>query len=408
MSVAGKKILLGVTGGIAAYKSAELVRRLKERGAQVQVVMTQSAQEFVTPLTFQAVSGEPVHSHLLDPEAEAGMGHIELARWADLVLIAPATANTLAKVAHGLADDLLTTVCLARRAPLALVPAMNQAMWANAATQANAGRLSQQGVLVWGPGIGEQACGDVGPGRMLEVADIVAHTEQFFAPASQLLTGKTVVITAGPTREAIDPVRYITNHSSGKMGYSLARAAAAAGAVVHLISGPTALPPPPGVNTVNVLDARDMHREAMTLAPGSDIFIGCAAVADYRPITTAEQKIKKTGDSDRLTLTMTENPDIIAAVARLEARPFTVGFAAETENLAEHAEGKLKRKALDLLIANDVSRTDIGFNADDNEVAVFWPGGQQAMPRLAKEQLAAQLIELIASRLTDAQPLTSC
>jgi len=395
MSLTHRRILLGVSGGIAAYKSAELVRRLMDAGAEVQVVMTQAAQNFVSPLTFQALSGNPVHTELLDPDAEAGMGHIELARWADLLLIAPASANVIARIAHGLADDLLTTLCLARRGPLVVAPAMNQAMWSNLATQANIERLAQLGIHQIGPAAGSQACGDVGLGRMVEVPDIVAAVAAMLAPKASAVTGKSVLITAGPTREAIDPVRYISNHSSGKMGYALAAAFADAGAKVTLVSGPTTLPTPAGVARVDVTSAAEMHAEVMARAADSAIFIGSAAVADYRPENIANAKIKKTS-ADNIQITMVKNPDIIAAVASLPNKPFTVGFAAETNAVAEYAQDKLSRKNLDMIVANDVSRSDIGFNADNNEVTVFWPTGSVELPNLSKRELAERLLNLIA------------
>lgn len=400
MSLTNKRILLGVTGGIAAYKAAELVRRLQDEGAEIRVVMTAGAQQFVTPLTFQALSGNPVHTALLDPEAEAGMGHIELARWADVILIAPASANALARLCHGLADDLLTTLCLARQCPLVVAPAMNQAMWANEATQANAAQLLARGIHFIGPVAGSQACGDTGVGRMSEVPDVVSELSLWFK-ASSVLAGRTVVITAGPTREAIDPVRYISNHSSGKMGYALAHAAQQAGARVFLISGPTALATPPAVERIDVTSALEMHDAVLEQIPHCDIFIGCAAVADYRPSQVAEAKIKKT-HADNLSVDMVKNPDIISAVAKHTPKPFTVGFAAETNEVVAYAQDKLQRKSLDMIIANDVSRTDIGFNSDTNEVTVVWPTGKEALPQLAKQELANRLIELIArqSQLT--------
>ncbi|BFM04954.1 bifunctional phosphopantothenoylcysteine decarboxylase/phosphopantothenate--cysteine ligase CoaBC [Halioxenophilus aromaticivorans] len=398
MALANKRILLGVSGGIAAYKSAELVRRLIDKGAEVRVVMTQGAQNFVTPLTFQALSGNPVHTELLDPEAEAGMGHIELARWADALVIAPASANLLARVCHGQADDLLTTLCLARRCPLLVAPAMNQAMWANPATQRNMSQLAALGIMQIGPAAGSQACGDVGLGRMSEVPEIIAAVSDALTP-NTALAGKTVLLTAGPTREAIDPVRYISNHSSGKMGYALAQAAALAGADVILVSGPTALPVPPGVRRIDVDSALNMHTAVFEHIERCDIFIGAAAVADYRPDQVASTKIKKTG-ADNLAVTMVKNPDIISEVAGRTNKPFTVGFAAETNQVIEYAQDKLQRKGLDMIIANDVSRTDIGFNSDTNEVTVIWPTGQQALPQLDKAALAKQLIDLIAQQCT--------
>ncbi|RZM78058.1 bifunctional phosphopantothenoylcysteine decarboxylase/phosphopantothenate--cysteine ligase CoaBC [Pseudoalteromonas rubra] len=398
MSQTHKRILLGISGGIAAYKCAELVRRLKEHHCEVKVVMTGSAKQFITPLTMQAVSGEPVADSLLDPAAEAAMGHIELAKWADLVLVAPASSNIIAKMAAGIADDLLTTLLLATPAKVAIAPAMNQQMYAHPATQANLSTLANREVAVWGPGQGEQACGDVGKGRMLEPHELVALALGALTPEAPLLAGKTVTITAGPTREALDPVRYISNHSSGKMGYALAEAALALGAHVHLISGPVALTPPPGCDVHMVSSALDMHQAAMKLAPNSDVFIGCAAVADYRAADIAEQKIKKQGDE--ITLTLVKNPDIIADVAALTAqRPYTVGFAAETQDVAQYAQGKLKNKGLDMICANDVSQAGIGFNANDNALTLFWDNAQQSLPLASKSELALTVVKAIAGKL---------
>lgn len=396
-SLTNKQILLGVTGGIAAYKSAELIRRLTERGARVRVCMTPAAQAFITPLTLQALSGNPVHTELLDPEAEAGMGHIELARWADLVLVAPASADFIARLAQGKGDDLLATLCLATAAPIALAPAMNQGMWRNSATQDNLALLRQRQVSLFGPGEGDQACGDLGPGRMLEPEQLARAAESLFATGS--LAGRRVVITAGPTREAIDPVRYLSNHSSGKMGYALARAAAEAGARVVLISGPVSLAPPEQVTTLQVSSARQMYEACLEQAGDCDLFIGAAAVADYRPVSAAEHKMKK-GSADKLILELTKNPDIIAAVAALENRPYTVGFAAETEQLADYGRKKLIGKNLDLVIANRVGVPDTGFDSDDNQVTVIAPDGDTELPRRSKEQLARELVALMAQKLT--------
>ncbi|GAA6167098.1 bifunctional phosphopantothenoylcysteine decarboxylase/phosphopantothenate--cysteine ligase CoaBC [Sessilibacter corallicola] len=403
-----KKILLGVTGGIAAYKAAELSRRLQDHGAEITVAMTKAAQTFVTPLTFQALTGNPVHTELLDPQAEAGMGHIELARWADLVLVVPASADFIARLVHGFGDDLLTTLCLARRAPLAVAPAMNQAMWTNKTTQNNIAKLAELDIKQFGPAQGDQACGDVGYGRLMEIPDIVNSVIDHFDDEAvdepsqpSILSGKKVLLTAGPTREAIDPVRYITNHSSGKMGYALATAAAKAGAEVTLISGPTNLPDPKGVTTVRINTALEMQAAVMERVDESDVFIGSAAVADYRPASVAEQKIKKTQDKDDMTIELVKNPDIIAGVAGCTNKPFTVGFAAETNDVAQYAQSKLERKNLDMIVANDVSRKDIGFNSDQNEVTVFWPNGHQALPNLAKGTLAETLISLIEKRLSE-------
>ncbi|GAA5645547.1 bifunctional phosphopantothenoylcysteine decarboxylase/phosphopantothenate--cysteine ligase CoaBC [Vibrio proteolyticus] len=398
-TLAGKKILLGISGGIAAYKCAELTRRLIERGAQVQVVMTKAAKEFITPLTMQAVSGRPVSDSLLDPAAEASMGHIELAKWADLVLLAPATADLIARIAAGMGNDLLTTLVLATDAPIALSPAMNQQMYRNQATQANLATLSERRMLIWGPAAGEQACGDVGPGRMLEPMQLVEHCNDFFGPKP--LAGKSVLLTAGPTREALDPVRYITNHSSGKMGYALAQAAAQMGAEVTLISGPVSLPTPAGVTRVDVNSAEQMHQAVMTHAKTHQVFIACAAVADYRAQTVAEQKIKKTDDSDQMTLTLVKNPDIVASVAAMtELRPFTVGFAAETQDVEKYARSKLEKKNLDMICANDVSLEGQGFNSNDNAVTMLWKEGSEALPLASKQALAHAILLRIAHQLT--------
>ncbi len=391
-----RHILIGITGGIAAYKAAELTRLFKGVGAEVRVVLTDAGAEFITPLTLQALSGNPVHQSLLDPEAEQGMGHIELARWADLIIVAPATADFMARLSSGMANDLLTTLCLATDAPIALAPAMNQAMWRDPRTQQNLEALLSQGVNIFGPGSGEQACGDTGPGRMLEPTQIMQACADLIAAGP--LEGKRVVITAGPTREAIDPVRFISNHSSGKMGYALAEAAAKAGAAVTLISGPVALATPKGVQRVGVESAQEMLEASLIAASAADIFIGAAAVADYRPVMVADQKIKK-GAEEVMEILLTKNPDIIATIATLEPRPFMVGFAAETENVIAYARSKLERKGLDLVIANDVSQSDIGFNSDDNEVVVVGAGGEIAMPRASKAALAENLIALIAEQI---------
>ena len=453
-------IVLGVAGGIAAYKSPGIVRRLKDAGHEVRVVMTAGAEAFVTPLTFQAVSGEPVHRDLLDETAEAAMGHIELARWADVVLVAPATANLMARLAHGFADDLLTTVCLATPAPVVIAPAMNQQMWRAAATRANLGVLLERGVRAVGPDAGWQACGDIGPGRMSEPEDIVsAMLEEFqsqpaapgsepiarvagvaaassTAPApapapasapdsgpngsgsdsrirsdsgaptggpgapeagSAPLAGFRVLVTAGPTREAIDPVRFISNHSSGKMGFAVADAARGLGAKVTLVSGPVALDPPAGVGVVPVGSAAEMHREVMSRAAGCDIFIATAAVADYTPAAAAPGKLKKAAAPLHLDLRPT--PDILAEVAALAAPPFTVGFAAETEDLERHARAKLERKRLDLIAGNRVGGPDLGFDSDRNALLVLWPaGGRAEMPAGPKTLLARQLLALVTER----------
>lgn len=393
-TLAGKKILLGISGGIAAYKCADLTRRLKERGAEVQVVMTKAAKEFITPLTMQAVSGRPVSDSLLDPAAEASMGHIELAKWADLILLAPATADLIARMAAGMGNDLLTTLVLATDAPVAVSPAMNQQMYRNVATQENIATLSRRGMEIWGPAAGEQACGDVGPGRMLEPMQLVALCEQFFQPKP--LQDKSILITAGPTREAIDPVRYISNHSSGKMGYALAQAAMQLGANVTLVSGPVSLPPPVNVNRINVDSAQEMYDAVMAQASDHDIFISCAAVADYRPATIAEQKLKKTDDSDEMIITMVKNPDIVASVSAMtENRPFTVGFAAETNDVEVYARRKLEKKKLDLLCANDVSVEGQGFNSSDNAITLYWSQGEKALPLNSKAALSMEILKQI-------------
>ena len=393
-----KRILLGISGGIAAYKSAELVRRLQDFGATVKVAMTPAGTEFVTPLTFQALSGHPVHTTLLDEEAEAGMGHIELARWADLLLIAPASADFLARLRVGQADDLLTAICLATPAIIALAPAMNQGMWAKPSTQQNLEWLRRHGYEIFGPARGSQACGDVGLGRMEEPAELAAMAAGLFT--SDILQGRRVVITAGPTREAIDPVRYLSNHSSGKMGYALAEAAMEAGAEVTLISGPVHIPAPERVKVVSVISARDMLDASLAAAAGADLFIAAAAVADYRPVQVADQKLKKQSDSNHFTLELEENPDIVASVAQQQPRPFMVGFAAETQDLERYAREKLIRKRLDLVIANNVAEAGIGFNSDDNEVLLVSEDDTLPLLKMPKTGLArhivAQLAELMA------------
>lgn len=395
LGLANRRIILGVTGGIAAYKSAELIRRLKDLGADVRAVMTPAAQEFITPLTLQALSGNPVHTTLLDTEAEAAMGHIELARWGDLILVAPASADFLARLAHGHGNDLLSTLCLAARCPLAVAPAMNQAMWAAASNQANMDLLQARGVHVFGPAAGEQACGDIGPGRMLEATELAQCTADLFP--RRILTGTRVTITAGPTREAIDPVRYISNHSSGKMGFAIAEAARDAGAQVTLISGPVHLPTPDRVKRIDVISALDMHQASMDALNQTDIFIATAAVADFRVENSHNQKIKKQDNrGPGMTLTLVENPDIVAAVAQHEPKPFTVGFAAETRDVENYARQKIERKNLDMIVANDVSRQDIGFNSDQNAVTVIWKSGQQPMALASKTQIARDLVTLIS------------
>ncbi|ANQ20348.1 phosphopantothenoylcysteine decarboxylase [Vibrio natriegens] len=391
-TLAGKKILLGISGGIAAYKCAELTRRLIERGAQVRVVMTKAAQEFITPLTMQAVSGHPVSDSLFDPAAEASMGHIELAKWADLVLLAPATADLIARLSAGMGNDLLTTLVLATDSPVAVSPAMNQQMYSNVATQENIVTLARRGMHIWGPGAGEQACGDVGPGRMLEPMQLVHLCEQFFQP--KVLEGKSVLITAGPTREAIDPVRYISNHSSGKMGFSLANAAVQLGARVTLVSGPVNLTTPAGVERINVASAQEMYDAVMSHATSHDAFISCAAVADYRPEVIASQKLKKTADNDQMVIKMVKNPDIVASVAAMtDKRPFTVGFAAETNDVETYARSKLVKKNLNMICANDVSVEGQGFNSNDNAITLFWPEGELALALESKEALSFKILE---------------
>lgn len=391
-----QKIILGVSGGIAAYKTPELVRRLRDRGADVQVVMTRSAARFVTETTLQAVSGLPVRSNLWDSDAEAAMGHIELARWADLVLIAPATAEIMARLASGSAPDLLTTLCLATEAPIVIAPAMNHVMWMNQAVQENRQKLADRGVRILGPATGDQACGENGPGRMLETDDIVAAvTTPIAVPdvAPRPLSGKTVMITAGPTREAIDPVRYISNRSSGKMGFALAAAARLAGARVLLISGPVSITAPEGIERVDVESAKEMFAATHERIDEVDIFIGAAAVADYHPADAYANKIKKS--TDELSIDLVKNPDILSSVAGLHNGPFTVGFAAETEGLNEYAREKLVKKQLNMIVANLVGK-DLGFEVDQNAVEVFWPNGHQSLPLADKRQLAQDLVGLIA------------
>jgi phosphopantothenoylcysteine decarboxylase/phosphopantothenate--cysteine ligase len=394
-------VVLGITGGIAAYKTPDLVRRLRERGAAVQIVMTASAEEFVTDTTLQAVSGRPIRSNLWDKEAEAAMSHIELARWADVVLIAPATAEVMARIVSGAAPDLLSTICLATQAPIALAPAMNHVMWSNPATQANRAVLEERGIHMLGPGVGSQACGEEGAGRMLE-PDAIAATV-FTLPGGKgegLFKGRKVVITAGPTREAIDPVRYITNRSSGKMGYAIASAAAAEGANVVLVSGPVNLPVPPGIEVIRVETAEEMYDATHVAVSGADVFIAAAAVADYRPADISGQKIKK--NDEKMSLQLTRCPDILASVAALESAPFTVGFAAETENVTGYARGKLEKKKLDMIVANQVGK-DRGFDRDDNAVTVLWQDGEKDFPNASKTDIARQLVELAAEHFRAAE-----
>ena len=394
--LSGKKIVLGVSGGIAAYKAPELVRRLRDRGAEVRVAMTEAAKAFITPLSLQAVSGYPVSDSLLDPAAEAAMGHIELGKWADLVILAPATADLIARLAAGMANDLVTTICLATPSPVAVVPAMNQQMYRNAATQHNLQVLVSRGLQLWGPDSGSQACGDIGPGRMLDPMTIVEMAALHFAPVKDL-QHLNIMITAGPTRERLDPVRYITNDSSGKMGFAIAAAAAVRGANVTLVSGPVSLSTPPFVQRVDVTTALEMEAEVQKRAQQQHIFIGCAAVADYRAAEIASEKIKKQGDE--LTLTMVKNPDIVAGVAALTLnRPYVVGFAAETNNVEEYARQKRQRKNLDLICANDVSKSDQGFNSDNNALHLFWQEGDKRLPLERKERLGHLLLDEIVTR----------
>lgn len=391
--LSGKNILLGVTGGIAAYKSAELVRRLREQGAAVRVVMTAGAAEFITPLTLQALSGHPVATDLLDPAAEAAMGHIELARWADAVLVAPATANFMARRVHGRGDDLLTAVCLASDAPQAVAPAMNRGMWDDPATRQNIATLEGRGIRVFGPAEGGQACGESGPGRLLEPEQLTENLAGLFSNAA--LTGCRVLVTAGPTREALDPVRYLSNRSSGKMGLAVAAAAAEAGAQVTLVTGPVVLQTPSRVERIDVVTAAEMQQAVLERASAVDIFIAAAAVADYRPQFVAAQKLKKS--AEKQVLELVRNPDILATVAALEAAPFTVGFAAETGSVERNARHKLQAKSLDMIAANRVG-ADLGFDADDNALQVFWEGGSAALEKTRKSRLARQLVALVAER----------
>ena len=386
-----KKIVLGISGGIAAYKIPELVRRLKEQGADIRVVMTEGAKAFITPLTLQAVSGNAVADSLLDTAAELAMGHIELAKWADLIIIAPATADIIARITAGMANDLLTTICLATSAPIAIAPAMNQQMWHALATQANIKTLNERNVQIWGPGSGEQACGDVGLGRMLDVDELVTLASDFCTDKN--LQGQHWVITAGPTREAIDPVRYISNHSSGKMGYAIAQAALRAGAKVTLISGPVNIKAPVGSQLITVNSADEMHEQALKFAPKSTVFVACAAVADYRVAHIATQKIKKSNDAMQLELV--KNHDIVADVASLDNKPFMVGFAAETQNIEQYARGKLIRKNLDLIAANDVAKLGQGFNSDDNALTLYSAIDKTDIPLANKQIVAQKLVSLI-------------
>jgi phosphopantothenoylcysteine decarboxylase/phosphopantothenate--cysteine ligase len=400
--IQGRRVLLGVTGSIAAYKSPDIVRRLKDQGAEVRVVLTSSAEKLVSPTVFQAVSGEPVRGDIWDEQAEAAMGHIELAKWADLILIAPATANLIAQLATGSAENLLTTICLASEAPVTLAPSMNQAMWRDAATQANCDVLRKRNVMFIGPDDGEQACGDVGPGRMTEPANIVSRLAR--GGESGPFEGLRIMVSAGPTREAIDPVRFVSNRSSGKMGFALAKAAADAGAEVTLIAGPVNLPTPPRVERIDVETTQQMCDEALARVGDMDIYIGAAAISDYRPRQAAAQKIKKSADT--FTLEMIKSPDLLASVAALESGPFTVGFAAETEKLEQHAIDKLNRKKLNMIVANLVGE-NLCFDADDNEVIVLWQDGRQPLAKLSKQELARQLVNIVATRYRLVHPATT-
>lgn len=388
----GKRILLGVTGSIAAYKAADLIRRLQDRGAEIRVMMTQGACQFITPLTLQTLSGFPVALNLLDADEESTMGHIALARWADWILVAPASADTLSRLVHGRADDVLTATILASETPLAIAPAMNNKMWSHPATLDNLNSLIQRGAIILGPASGDQACGEVGEGRLLEPLDIIAELSRYLLPKA--LAGKTVVITAGPTYEPIDPVRFIGNRSSGKMGFALAQAAVEAGAEVTLISGPVNLPTPAKVKRINVNTAAEMHQQSLQAAINCNLFIGCAAVADYRVAEPATQKMKK-NSAPNLHLQLIANPDIIADVATMKNRPeMVIGFAAETQDLANYAHQKLLSKKLDMIAANSVADGQV-FGADNNALQVFWPGGEQSLPTAPKSQLARDLINLI-------------
>ena len=397
-SLINKNIILGVTGGIAAYKSAEIVRHLKKSGSSVRVVMTSSAEEFITPLTLQALSGNRVSTDLLDAESEAAMGHIELAKWADAILIAPATANTLARLSSGRGDDLLSTVSLAFDGPISIAPAMNQAMWKDNRTQENLENLQKKGFQICGPGSGEQACGDVGLGRMLEPLEILELFSSSFDQGN--LSERSILITAGPTQEPIDPVRFITNRSSGKMGYSLAEAAIEAGAKVTLISGPVNLEPPPNCNFISIETANEMHEAVMHHVKSKDVYIGTAAVADYRPVTFHESKIKKNTDKSSLTLQLQENQDILKSVSELNERPYLVGFAAETDNLLSNAKKKLKNKRLDLIVANDVSNKEIGFDSNENEVTLITNSEEKLLEKQNKKKISKKIIDFISSELT--------
>jgi phosphopantothenoylcysteine decarboxylase/phosphopantothenate--cysteine ligase len=393
-SLSNKRVLLGISAGIAAYKTPDLVRKLGELGAEVQVIMSRNSEQFVAPLALQAVSGHAVHNYAMTAESESGMGHIDLARWADVVLIAPATANIIARLCQGNADELLTTVCVATEAPIAVAPAMNQQMWQNPATIENMATLAKRRVQILGPDSGEQACGEVGLGRMLQPVDIAQQLGQTFQTGS--LSGKSIMITAGPTWEALDPVRGITNHSSGTMGYALAQAAVEAGAKVTLVSGPTNLATPDHVERIDVTSALDMHTAVMASIAEHDIFVGVAAVADYRPVEPAEQKIKK--DANEMTITMVKNPDILAEVAALDKPPFCVGFAAETNDVVDYARGKLERKKLDMIAANHVGGTETGFGTPDNAITLITKDAVVELPKQNKYAIARSLLAEIAKQ----------
>ncbi|MEA3302400.1 MAG: bifunctional phosphopantothenoylcysteine decarboxylase/phosphopantothenate--cysteine ligase CoaBC [Pseudomonadota bacterium] len=392
MNLTNRHLLLGVTGGIAAYKAAELARLLVKAGAEVQVVMTQAATRFVAPLTFEALTGNTVRTDLFDSAHEAAMGHIELARWADLVVVAPATADFMARLAVGRADDLLTTLCVATTAPVAVAPAMNQQMWANAATQKSIKTLQGHDNLIWGPAAGEQACGDVGPGRLFEAAQLFQLVCEHFATG--LFAGVRALITAGPTHEALDPVRFIGNRSSGRMGFAMAQALVEEGAEVTLVAGPVSMTTPRGVTRIDVESAMQMHSEVMQRVATCDLFVATAAVADYRPQQTAVEKIKKSGE--KLTIDLIRNPDILANVAALENSPYTVGFAAETERLEEYAQRKRIDKRIDMIAANLVGAAEGGFESTQNALTLFWEGGQLQLPLTDKLRLARQFITLMS------------
>ena len=398
-NLSNKNVLLGISGSIAAYKSAELIRRLQDSGATVRVVMTKSATEFITPLTMQALSQNPVHTELLDEVSESAMGHIELARWADFLIVAPASANLIAELTHGRSDNLLTAICLATSSDILLAPAMNQRMWLNPATQENVALLKSRGYYISTPEDGDQACGETGPGRMAEPNQIISLTNTLFQ--SDLLTGTNILITAGPTREPLDPVRYLTNHSSGKMGFALAEAACSAGAKVTLVTGPVNLQTPRYVVRYDVETAQDMLETCLEHAPSADIFIGCAAISDYRPKYRNSEKIKKTDEFFKLELI--RNPDVVSHVAGKFERMFCLGFAAETHHVLENARQKLLTKKLDLLVANDVSNPEIGFDSDLNEVSLIWHKGEEKLQQATKTVIAKQIINRLAALYIDSR-----